>query len=675
MPKTAITGLLSGLLILFNAAGAFAAEKIGLFYGSFDPLHIGHVRMAELTKDALGLDKVYFLPNIKPAHKPDITPFPFRYRMIELAGMRRPFIVLLSMDDMLRLTWDEHEKTYETKRLTAHIEGLHPDAELYHIMGSDSFIRLAEPEKLLQRRRSHLAVVARPGYDLPQEKLEQYGKHPRVHVVRGELPLLSSTRIRNMLAAGEIPGELLPPGVLGYILRHALYGSEPESDAQMRAALDSAQFETVRIAAPVKPETAAAAKQIKWDRRLNAASGPHSLTRHSIGDLDAYLIKGLGQPLWRLLTRTNIPIELHYGPEDVMTAHLQQRGNAQLTVLRPRRHYVVNHTVLAGEPAQLAALGNVYGEERFLHTQLLLRFALRRNLIEPDRVTIYRHDPEGGDWARRYYERALTALPDIPYYAVVMGYQNSFMWELTKRKILQAKLKTPGLPTAADVQAHEKDFPPSYYRQDNPDKAGRYFPDRHLACMVFTLKTKNGGRINILTLRNLWGDSAAVATEILYKKLMLRRFIVFGSAGGLDPELNIGDIVVPERFHEADGRPVPRRPGNGFRTFSEKPRDPAIRAVGRHARVYSPLVETPEYMTKARAEHFASVDVEAPLIIKTLADLRDPSVEAATLLVITDKPGTADTLEDQQRNEQKSWRAQGLGTDLILEYLQAAEIE
>lgn len=202
------------------------ARRVGLFGGSFDPVHAGHVLPAAEARRALGLERVIFLPTARPPHKPKRTLAPAwaRYAMVELA--------LLDADGLYA---SPHELTLGRPAYTVDtVEAFRrrwPEVALHLLVGSDSFAELAtwrRWEELVDQVR--LVVLARPGWDVERVAGEVPAALARrleageVDVVAGAPVDLSSTEIREILARGEEP----PPGalsapVLHYIRKYCLY--------------------------------------------------------------------------------------------------------------------------------------------------------------------------------------------------------------------------------------------------------------------------------------------------------------------------------------------------------------------------------------------------------------------------------------------------------------------
>lgn len=206
--------------------GGGGRRRVGLFGGSFDPIHRGHLEPVRAAGEELGLDSVVYLPTARPPHKPqrELAPALARFTMVELALLAEPRFVASGHE----LTLGRPAYTVETvEQFAADM----PDAELVLLVGSDSFADLPNWFRWRELVAAvDLAVLVRPGWQLEANRrglpseLEERLATGHVHVVDDGSVDLSSTELRRMLAAGEEPpAGALPPLVLDYIQKYALY--------------------------------------------------------------------------------------------------------------------------------------------------------------------------------------------------------------------------------------------------------------------------------------------------------------------------------------------------------------------------------------------------------------------------------------------------------------------
>jgi nicotinate-nucleotide adenylyltransferase len=198
--------------------------KVGLFGGSFDPIHRGHIGPVQEARRALGLDRVIYLPTGQPPHKPGrvLAPAHARYTMVELALLEEEGLCASPYE----LTPGRPAYTVETLE---HFRREMPDSELFLLIGGDSFadlhlwVRWREIPAL-----ARLVVPARPGWDFTAVPLDpevaDWARTDRVLLLRQTPVDVSSTRLRELLAAGlPLPEGAVPDLVVRYLQKYDLY--------------------------------------------------------------------------------------------------------------------------------------------------------------------------------------------------------------------------------------------------------------------------------------------------------------------------------------------------------------------------------------------------------------------------------------------------------------------
>ncbi|MBQ9117851.1 MAG: nicotinate (nicotinamide) nucleotide adenylyltransferase [Clostridia bacterium] len=196
--------------------------KIGIFGGSFDPVHTEHVCMASSAIDCLGLDKLYVVPAAIPPHKPwkRMTEDEVRLRALQIAfdGVKKAEISRYEI---------EEKGTSYTYLTCRRFRKLYPSAELYFLVGTDmlrDFPTWRYPEEILQNVM--LAVCGRAEEEGWQEKelarFVQLFQKPFVPITY-EGRAVSSTEIRVLLAAGESTQGMLAPKVEQYLKEKGVY--------------------------------------------------------------------------------------------------------------------------------------------------------------------------------------------------------------------------------------------------------------------------------------------------------------------------------------------------------------------------------------------------------------------------------------------------------------------
>jgi nicotinate (nicotinamide) nucleotide adenylyltransferase len=219
--------------------------KIGLFGGSFDPIHQGHIRPVLEAVEQVGLDRVLYLPTGRPPHKPDrrLAPALARYAMTELALLEHARLWVSSHE------LSEAAPTY-TVDTVCHFASAHPDDELHLLIGADSFAELrtwVRFREILELAR--LVVMARPGVEMsaasstmlasdlappdPSARVpsaagsardESGASAPRVRLVANTPVETSSTEVRRLLSRGERPPRgWVPEPVIDFAFKYRLY--------------------------------------------------------------------------------------------------------------------------------------------------------------------------------------------------------------------------------------------------------------------------------------------------------------------------------------------------------------------------------------------------------------------------------------------------------------------
>lgn len=196
---------------------------IGVLGGTFDPIHIGHLVIAEEARLRLGLSQVVFVPAGQPWLKQDsnISPGEHRLEMIRLAIAPNAFFRASTVD------LERPGPSYTVDTLAALKRELGQEANLYFILGLDALAGLPtwkEPQKIVEL--CHLVAARRPeAMDLDLESLERSvpGISSRVIILDNPLIDISSSDIRHRVAEGKSIHEMVPEAVERYIRERRLY--------------------------------------------------------------------------------------------------------------------------------------------------------------------------------------------------------------------------------------------------------------------------------------------------------------------------------------------------------------------------------------------------------------------------------------------------------------------
>lgn len=209
-------------------------RPIGVFGGTFDPIHYGHLRSAFELKQAMRFDEVRFLPCGDPPHRGEtIASAELRHRMVRVAIEDQSGFVA----DDRELKRDGPSYTFDT--LTS-LRAEFPDRSLGLIIGMDAFLDLPSWHRWTEILDfAHIVVAHRPGWRAPDigvlgELLNERGTlrvddlhesdHGRIHIHAVTQLEISSTEIRELVAAGRDPRFLLPDAVREVIASTGCYG-------------------------------------------------------------------------------------------------------------------------------------------------------------------------------------------------------------------------------------------------------------------------------------------------------------------------------------------------------------------------------------------------------------------------------------------------------------------
>jgi nicotinate-nucleotide adenylyltransferase len=202
--------------------------RLGLFGGTFDPIHLGHLILAEQCREACGLDRVWLIVAGSPPHKPGgRTAVGHRLEMARIAVAGHPGF---AVSDVEATRPGPH---YSVETLES-IRRDHPGDELFFLIGADSLADLPswrEPARIAQL--ATIVVVNRPGLEeVDPARLPDFGPGSRPLVWVSIPPVgIASSDLRRRLAEGRSIRYMVPRGVEAYIDAHGLYRDAAEGQA------------------------------------------------------------------------------------------------------------------------------------------------------------------------------------------------------------------------------------------------------------------------------------------------------------------------------------------------------------------------------------------------------------------------------------------------------------
>jgi nicotinate-nucleotide adenylyltransferase len=202
--------------------------RLGLFGGTFDPIHLGHLILAEQCREAVGLERVWFIVAGEPPHKRGLarTSVSHRLEMARLAVAGHP---AFEVSDMEAVRPGPH---YSVETL-AEIRRQRPDDELFFLIGADSLVDLPtwrEPDRIAQL--ATIVVVNRPGVEeIGDRPLPDFGPTAKPFELVTIPPVgIASSDLRVRLAEGRSVRYMVPRAVEAYIDAHELYRPQVAAD-------------------------------------------------------------------------------------------------------------------------------------------------------------------------------------------------------------------------------------------------------------------------------------------------------------------------------------------------------------------------------------------------------------------------------------------------------------
>ena len=207
--------------------------KIGIYGGSFNPPHLGHMAAARAAIGALKLDKLVFVPAGDPPHKELAPGSPSPEKRLEMTAVAADNLLLPRVTEVWDVEIERQGKSFTSDTLAEAAERW-PGDQLWLLVGTDMFLTLHtwhEPERIL--KQAGICAFARSlsddraAFEVQKARLERdYGARVELIAIP-DLVEVSSTRLRECLSRGEGDG-FLAPAVHGFILREGLYGTKAD---------------------------------------------------------------------------------------------------------------------------------------------------------------------------------------------------------------------------------------------------------------------------------------------------------------------------------------------------------------------------------------------------------------------------------------------------------------
>ena len=196
--------------------------KIGLYGGTFDPIHVGHLIVLENVLNFMELDKIIILPSSNPPHKVNKqkTDKEIRIEMVRIATADNPRVEVSTFEA-------EDDEVIYTHQTLSHYKETYPDDEFYYIMGEDSFMTIDTWKNYKKILNDRLIVFTRyntdPDSDLVK-KVEEIKKDNKMIYLINNLNInISSTLIRGLVKEGKSIKYLVTDPVYDFIKKEGLY--------------------------------------------------------------------------------------------------------------------------------------------------------------------------------------------------------------------------------------------------------------------------------------------------------------------------------------------------------------------------------------------------------------------------------------------------------------------
>ena len=196
-------------------------KKYGIMGGTFDPIHLGHMMIAEYIRDDLELDQIIYIPTGNPPHKQGYIDAEHRYNMVKLAIDENKNFSLSNIETAHK------GYSYSVETIAKLKEDL--DGKFYFIIGSDSLFQVRYWKNIeILSSLVEFACALRPGFeksDKIESELEFLDKNykTKIHIIKTPLYEISSTEIRKRILEGRTLKYVVPDKVIEYIKNNNLY--------------------------------------------------------------------------------------------------------------------------------------------------------------------------------------------------------------------------------------------------------------------------------------------------------------------------------------------------------------------------------------------------------------------------------------------------------------------
>lgn len=206
---------------VFSISKKAQGSNVGVYTGTFDPPHNGHIELVKKSIKLLNLDKIFIIPNVESGHKSKTSPYIYRKAMTEIAFKNIPQALISDR---------EIEKAFidsDVDGVIKHISTLYPKTQqIALIMGIDSFLRFKDVKGKIPFPNLTVYVSRRAGETL--KSLPEQTDNIRTQWLEdsAETTNYSSTKTRKAIQEGKVPKNL-PPEIFNFIQKYQLYNDTP----------------------------------------------------------------------------------------------------------------------------------------------------------------------------------------------------------------------------------------------------------------------------------------------------------------------------------------------------------------------------------------------------------------------------------------------------------------
>ncbi|NLI77707.1 MAG: hypothetical protein GX442_14890 [Candidatus Riflebacteria bacterium] len=683
------------LFVMVLPAAAGEITRLGIYAGTFDPFHQQHLFLAREAADRLHLDKVLIVPNASNLYKPGMLPLDLRYPAIgeALRDTGDPRLELLPRAAIEQADAGGPPESAGA-RLLAAAAATAPRATVFQILGSDALAKIIAKNGI-PKPGQHWILVVKPRAGEPPldpQVIRPLLRTGVLHLLPPGQVELSSTRVREAAAGGNwaFLRNHLPPAVVRHLVKNGLYGSATAPgwlEALVALGPDPVEFRVTGgaglLSGVTPPRPGAPCPDFLSAPGLPAPGpdipelppdpGPCAIDPaepHTLGDLRAYVAQRLTPLGMAILGRPEVRVHLVLGPRERVNDLLARFGITRALQVTRARNYITLAVVFGqGQDGTWHAfIGDIYGRSRLLHTEAMTALALRFGNRPPDGFSIVGYPPGVTDatYLREIGRRALAKVPPGRVDLAIVGYHWKVQQQLNLRLAAWQAHPSPWSVLDGRGAAWMARFRPAMRSpQTLPQWPRRHFEGWDLPYSFLFFRDGRGRPATVLLTRNVYGDQLPALLDVLYHDKGIRRFVLFGSAGGLASDTRIGDLVAPSVVSLEPGLYQPLR--NHWRP-SRLPATvapPLTPAPG--FSVYSPLEETTALVEALRRERARIVDVELGHVPGWLDSLGTAPVVLRSLSVVSDVPGSGRTLERLSEGETELTPAFQAAVDRILQ--------